>query len=206
MKIRNLFAGTIVFALLLEAQGQPVKIEKQTFRVQLNNGLGTATSHVNDEVTAVVMEPQDYLGWQMIGKIKKLTPAKRGSNKPAALEFEFESLARDRANMVPVRADVVEVTNSKGIKGVDDEGNIVGHTSSKKKVAGGVLGAMAGAGVGYAAGGAAGAAIGGIAGAAAGYALVKMTTKAGQDIRFEKGANFALEVTSHGKPGQTARR
>jgi hypothetical protein len=208
MQLRT-FALMIACSLVLSAQGNPsrpeasaeksTRITKQTFKVQLNNGLGTATSKVDDEVTAVVMEPQEYIGWQMIGHIKKLTPAQKGSNKPASLDFQFETLAKDSANTIEVRADVVEVTNSKGVKNVDDEGNIIGGVSNKKKALGGIGGGVFGGVVGYAAGGAAGAAIGAAGGAALGYTLVKMTTKGGQDITFEKGANFALEVNSNGK-------
>jgi hypothetical protein len=175
------------------------KISKQTFRVSLSNGLGTATSHANDPIATVVLEPQEFAGWEMVGHIGKLTPAKRGSSKPSQLEFELVTLAKQGV-LVPVAADVIDVSNSKGTKGVDEEGNVIGRTSKKKKVAGGILGAVALGAAGYALGGAAGAAGGAAAGAIAGVMMVKMTTKGGSDIRFEKGATLTLQVSSLNKP------
>jgi hypothetical protein len=174
------------------------KIEKQTFRVSLNSGLGTATSQPNQPVSTVVLEPAEYAGWEVVGKIGKLVPAKRGKSKPAELEFHLETLGKENMQ-IPISADVIEVTNSKGVKGVDEEGNVIGKTSNKKKAAGGILGGIAGGAAGYALGGAGGAAAGAAAGALAGVYMVKMTTKGGQDIRFEKGAVLTLEVSSRGK-------
>jgi hypothetical protein len=188
----------LVYATLVSGDPKPPKIEKQTFTVSLTNGLGTATSKEKDQVTATVLEPQEYLGWDMIGEIGKLKPAKRGGHGAAELEFHMDKLVKE-TTIIPVQADLIGMTNSKGVKDVDEEGNVIGRTSGKKKAGGAILGGVLGAGVGYATGGAAGAGVGAAAGALGGYFLVKMTTKSGDDIRFEKGSHLTLQVSSKGK-------
>jgi hypothetical protein len=173
----------------------PGKLDKATFVVRLSHAESSSASQKGDSVTANVISPPEYAGWQTIGTVTNVKAAKRGSNRPSEMTLAFQKLARD-TTIVDIEADIVDVANSKGVKGVDEEGNIVSKTSSKKKAAGAVAGGILGGLAGYALGGAAGAAAGAIAGAASGYYSVKMATKAASDLRFEMGSEMTLQVST----------
>jgi hypothetical protein len=93
---------------------------------RLLSPINTKTNRDGDTFSAIV-ENGPYRGQTLTGTIKKLTKNK----KNAELQFDFEKLGGKR---IPVQLDLVNITNSKGVKGVDDENNIVGK-SSKTKVA-----------------------------------------------------------------------
>jgi hypothetical protein len=93
---------------------------------RLLSPINSRTNRDGDTFSAIV-EDGPYHGQTLTGTIKKLTKNK----KNAELQLDFEKLGGKR---IPVQLDLVSITNSKGVKGVDDENNIVGK-SSKTKVA-----------------------------------------------------------------------
>jgi outer membrane lipoprotein SlyB len=102
----------------------------------------------------------------------------------------------------PMTADLKEiVANSKGVKQVDEEGQVIGVKSNKKKIAGTLAGEGIGAVVGGLAGGGKGAAAGGAAGAVTGYLLSVTFSANGSNIEFAPGSEFLLVTSDRNKAG-----
>jgi hypothetical protein len=190
-------AYAIAFSSQLPAQTQPpgLGLKNASFVVKLLSPISTKTSNQGDMFTAVVEQPTDYQGAVIEGKITKLKKPKKGVGKgKAEIAFQFESITVN-GNTMPVSADMKEVTNSKGVKAVDEEGQVIGKTSNKKRVGAAVAGAGLGAVVGALAGGARGAAAGSMVGLGVGLAVgLKMTTS-GSDLEFLPGSHFTLYVS-----------
>ncbi len=183
------------------AQNQPNVIvpKDQTFEVELLKPVSTQTSRKGDPVNAIVRMPAQFEGSEMTGFISRMKTAKKGpKGGRSELVFSFDKLHYN-GMAIPVRAYLVEVSNSKGVKGVDDEGRVIGKTSSSKRAKGAVGGAMAGALLGgLIQGGTSGALEGAAAGAAAGFLIASTMTASGENIDFEKGSHFTLDVSQSG--------
>ena len=97
-----------------------------------------------------------------------------------------------------IQAELKEVTNAKGVKKVDEEGQVFAQGNGMKKAlfAGG--GAGFGALAGGMLGGGLGSAVGGLAGGALGYVIALEVTTNGTNIDFFPGSTFVLEVTDKG--------
>jgi hypothetical protein len=174
-------------------------LHNQQFVVKLLSPLSTKTSRQGDAFSALVNSPPQFQGGILEGRITTLNKAQKGMGKDKAeILFEFDSLTFS-GQTGPVAAELHDVSNSKGVKDVDEEGRIIGKSSNKKRILSTALGAGGGAIIGGLTGGAAGAAIGGAAGAAAGLAIgLKMTTAA-SDIELQPGSMFTLTI-SDAKP------
>jgi hypothetical protein len=177
-------------------------LHKAPFVVKLLSPLSTKNAQENYTFTASVQEPAQYQGAIMEGRVTKVKKPRKGTGKGSAeLQFHFETLTFNGLTE-KIEADLTDVKNSTGIKGVDDEGHAIGRTSKKKRVAATAGGAALGALIGGLRGGGAGAAIGAAAGAAAGLAIgLKMTTAA-SDIDFMPGSLLTLSVSDAGKAGR----
>ena len=162
--------------------------------VKLASPISTKSSHPGESFSAQVISPEEYarMTATVEGRIKDVKPASR--KQPAAISFAFEALALNGASR-PIDATVIAVENSKGAKGVTEEGEIIGVRSNKKRagiaLAGGTLGALSG---GIAAG-LRGAAIGAAAGSAAGTLVAFTLTAKGSDVEFFPGSQFSLQVS-----------
>ena len=180
-------------------QTQASGLKHVKFVVKLLSPLSTKTAQEGYAFTASVEEPAQYQGAVVEGRVTKVKRAQRGTGKGAAeLQFHFESITFNNATE-NIKADLNDVSNSHGAKGVDEEGQVIGKTSNKKRIASTAGGAALGALIGGLRGGGAGAVIGAAAGAAAGLVIgLKMTTK-GEDIDFEPGSLFTLTVSDAGK-------
>jgi hypothetical protein len=177
------------------AQTAPLGLKHATIVAKLLSPISTRTSQQGDAFTAMVESPSEWQGAMLEGKITKLKQPKKGVGKgKAEIAFEFDTITY-QTRTAPVTVDLKDVTNSKGVKAVDEEGRVVGKTSNKKRVAAGILGGLAGAGIGALAGGAQGAAQGGAIGLAAGLALALTMTTAGSDLEFLPGSHFTLDVS-----------
>jgi len=163
--------------------------------IKLLSPLGTTTARPGDAFTTAVQSPPQFTGGMIEGSVKKLVRAERGfgRGKPS-IELEFTTLTFNNRTC-HISGELMEVTNSKGVAKVDDEGRAVGHTSNKKRIGATVGGAMLGALAGAYAGGSSGAAVGAAAGAAAGFVLSSTMTTVGKDIQFEPGSIFTLQVS-----------
>jgi hypothetical protein len=177
------------------AQVQPLGLEHAAFIVKLTAPISTNTSNPGDTFAALVESPSEYQGAVFVGRITKLKKPKKGVGKgKAEIAFQFEALTVN-GNTYPVIADLTDVTNSKGVKAVDEEGQVVGKTSNKKRVGVAAVGAGIGALIGAAAGGAKGAAAGGAVGLGAGIAIGLRMTTTGSQLEFLPGSHFTLEVS-----------
>ncbi|MGA8088694.1 MAG: hypothetical protein WCA10_15545 [Terracidiphilus sp.] len=88
-----------------------------------------------------------------------------------------------------------DVSNSKGVKNVDEEGRVIGKSSNKKRAGAALGGAFVGALVGGLRGGGSGAAAGAAIGAGVGLAAAITLTSTGTDIEFRPGSHFSIEVS-----------
>lgn len=186
---------------LAQDQGIPIVANNQTFEVELLKPVSTQTSKKGDPVNAIVRTPAQFEGSEMTGVISRMKVPKKGfSGGRAELVFGFNTL-HFNGQAIPVHASLVEVTNSKGVKGVDEEGRVIGKSSSSKRAKGALGGAMAGALLGAVLqGGASGAFAGAAAGAAAGFIVASTMTAKGENIDFQKGSHFTLDVRQSGAP------
>ena len=196
--MRRLLFITLLLVLVTAsapAQVQPLGLKHATFVVKLTSPISTNTSSPGDTFAALVESPSEYQGAVFVGRITKLKKPKKGVGKgKAEIAFQFDALTA-QGNTHPVIADLKDVTNSKGIKSVDEEGQVIGKTSNKKRVGAAAAGAGLGVLIGALGGGAQGAAIGGAAGLAAGIAIgLKMTTT-GSQLEFLPGSHFTLDVS-----------
>jgi hypothetical protein len=98
-----------------------------TMSAQLLSPISTRNSNEGDPFEAKV-ENGRYRGQILSGVIKKLGKGK----KNAELELEFTKL---NGQPIPLKLDLSDISNSQGVKGVDDENNRIVGQSSKKKVA-----------------------------------------------------------------------
>jgi hypothetical protein len=167
-------------------------LKKQDVVVQILSPISTKLSKKNDTFTAAILSPESLRQGQIEGVITESKPAHR--NSLAELAFSFSKLTiRDKTYRI--KADLEEVTNSNGAKGVDEEGHIVGSTSKKKKAGAAVAGGVLGGVIGGLAGGGTGAAVGMAAGAAAGWLVVTHVTTSGSNVVFAKDTKLRLVVS-----------
>jgi outer membrane lipoprotein SlyB len=166
-----------------------------TFVVRLVSPLSTRTGRQGDKFAANVEQPAAYQGAVLEGRITKLSKPKKGvGNGKAKVQFQFDTLTFNNRT-ARVAADLQEVRNSQGVKNVDEEGQVIGKTSNKKRVGSTLVGAALGAAIGAAVAGGSGAAAGAVAGGAAGLAYGLTMTTTGSEIEFKTGSVFVLTVS-----------
>jgi hypothetical protein len=162
------------------------------FVVRLNSPISTKGSQKGDAFSAQVLSPAQYSAGIVEGHIRDVKIAKKRDK--ANISFTFETLSLNGQTYM-IKADLKEVSNSKGVKRVDEEGRAIGTSSKKKKVAGALVGAGLGAAIGALAGGASGAAAGGAIGAGAGLLLAVGLTTSGANVEFAPGSQFTLAMS-----------
>ncbi len=159
-----------------------------TMVARLLSPINTKTAAVGDQFTAIIDEGP-HKGAILTGKVKKLGKSKKNNE----IELSFISLTKDNKT-IPVKLELVDITNNQKMKGVDDEGHIIGNSSRKKGFLGGVVGAFTGAFVGKKVAGNGGMVAGLVAGGAGGYLLTAKLTSSAQDLELEPGALMTLNV------------
>jgi len=194
-KIVVILSGILVIQYLSPgfAQSNIPVIRNENFVAKILSPLAASTNQKGDKFTLQVLEPASYRGAIIEAEVTKAHAAGRVSGK-SELTFAFEKLTHKNGTMIPITADLKEVTNSKGVASVDDEGHVIGKSSRKKDIARTAILGGIGAAIGGAAGGASGAAAGAGIGAAIGLAI-SFSTK-GEDIKFSPGSQFNLVVNS----------
>jgi hypothetical protein len=160
--------------------------------VRLLSPISTKTSHAGDRFSAQILTPETLQDQVIEGRISSLRMAQK-RNK-AEISFAFESIIIKGVSH-PIQADLKEVTNSHGLKNVDEEGRAIGASSKKKAVESAAIGSALGALIGGLQGGAKGAAIGAGAGAAVGVVFAVKFTTSGSDIEFAPGSQLVLDVS-----------
>lgn len=169
------------------------EIRNETFIVRTTSMLSASANKKGDKFTLQILAPEQYKNGIIEAEVSKAKAAGRVQGKSELL-FSFNSLTLPGNQAVPIAADLKSVTNSKGISGVDEEGRVIGKSSTKKDVATAAALSGLGAIVGGIAGGGSGAAKGAAIGAAVGLTIA-FSTK-GEDIKFAPGTTFQLVVNS----------
>lgn len=158
-------------------------------RARLLSTISTKTSKETDPFAAKV-EGGPYNGAVLAGHITRIERKKKQSK----IGFQFETIALN-GRQVPIQADVKDVTNAKGTKGVDEENRVIGSTSKKKAFLLGTVGGAIGGVWGAIKGGRKGAAVGAASGAGAGVILGLTVVAEGNDIHFVPGTLFTIEAS-----------
>jgi hypothetical protein len=165
--------------------------EGALLRIRLETLLTTEINRVDDNFTAIVVEPSEYEGAVIEGHIAKIERSGRMTGRTEmALEFDAITLRNGRSG--PFQAQIEKVFATESVKSVDGEGNVESASKTKDTEIRTVGGAVLGAIIGGIAGGGKGAAIGAIIGAGAGAGSVYV--QGDKDLILEPGAQMALRV------------
>lgn len=164
--------------------------------VELQNRLSTDVSQTGDHFEAQVVEPQEYAGAIVAGRLKSVERPGKTKGR-ALLQLDFDQIRMQGGDWQTFSAQVIEVLPTGGggdVGEVDPEGGVRGKSTTKDDVT--KVGASAGIGaiIGGIAGGGKGAAIGAILGGGASTAGVM--TQRGKDIRLERGQQLRIRATN----------
>ncbi|HEX7955908.1 MAG TPA: hypothetical protein VF508_03145 [Pyrinomonadaceae bacterium] len=161
--------------------------------VELVNRLSTDVSQRGDRFEARVVEPQEFAGAVVAGRLADVQRAGKAKGR-ALLQLDFDQIRMPGGEWQAFGAQVTEVlpAEESGVDEVDAEGGVRGRSTTKDDVT--KVGAAAGVGaiIGAIAGGGKGAAIGAVIGGSAGTAGVM--TQRGKDIRLEPGQQLRIRV------------
>ena len=162
--------------------------------LELLTPLSTDASQRGDRLQARVIEPAQYAGYMVDGRVAQVKrPGKvKGT---AELQLAFDQISSTDNRSVTLHAELIEVTPMGGEDAeIDSEGGVKGPDSRKDDAA--KVGAASGIGaiIGAIAGGGKGAAIGAIIGGGAGTAGVM--TQRGKDIRLERGQHLKIRTST----------
>jgi hypothetical protein len=163
--------------------------------IELQSSLSTEASQVGDRFQARVVDPREFSGAIIEGRVTRVKRA--GKVKGAAeLQLTFETIRMDN-HTVGFKADVVSLVDaphSDEAGTVDSEGGVKGKDSTKDNVskigASTGIGAVIGAIVGGGKGAAIGAAIGGTVGTAG------VLRSSGKDLRLERGQQLRVRTAT----------
>jgi hypothetical protein len=164
--------------------------------VELESSLSTDVSQRGDRFQARVIEPQEFSGAIVEGRITRIKRA--GKLKGTAeLQLSFESIRMPDGRTTGLNADVVELVdmgNRDGAGKVDSEGGVKGRDSTKDDIS--KVGASTGIGaiIGAVIGGGKGAAIGAAIGAGVGTGSV--LSSRGKDVRLDRGQQMKIRTAT----------
>jgi len=174
----------------------PFMIPRETYLiVELEASLSTDASQSGDRFQARVVEPAEYQGAIIDGRVTRVKRPGRVKGV-AELQLSFEQIRMPDNRSGNISAEVAEVIyTGRGDEGeVDREGGVRGKDSTKDDVS--KVGAATGIGaiIGAIAGGGKGAAIGAAIGGGIGTGGV--LSKRGKDIRLERGQQLKLRTST----------
>jgi hypothetical protein len=163
-----------------------------TMRIELLTNLSTDATQRGDRFEARVIEPAEYEGARIVGRVKGVKrPGKvRGSGE---LQLDFEQISLPDGRFTNLHAQVIEVVGqSTGNVGeVDEEGGVRGQSTTKDDVTKVGAGAGIGAIIGAIAGGGKGAAIGAVIGGSIGA-----ISSRGKDVRLQRGQELLIRTST----------
>ncbi|HEV8588817.1 MAG TPA: hypothetical protein VGQ72_08070 [Pyrinomonadaceae bacterium] len=166
-------------------------------RVELGSNLSTDASQNGDQFQAKVLEPKEYEGAMIEGRVTRVKrPGKvKGT---AELQLSFDEIRLVDGRSAKMSAQVIEVLQtgtSQGVGKVDPEGGVQGKDSTKGDVA--KVGAATGVGaiIGAIFGGGTGAAVGATIGAGVGTAGV--LRERGKDIYLYQGQQLRIRTAGN---------
>lgn len=175
--------------------GRTVRIPIDTImRVELLTNLSTEDSQIGDRFQARVLEPAEYEGAMIDGRVTRIKrPGKvKGT---AEIQLSFEQIRLTDNRWTNLEAQIIEVldTAGSGVGDVDEEGGVKGKSGTKDDIvkigAGTGIGAAIGAILGGGKGAAIGAAIGGAVGT--GGAL----SSRGSEIHLPSGQQLRIRTS-----------
>jgi hypothetical protein len=162
--------------------------------LELLTPVSTDVSHRGDRFQARVVEPAQYAGFIVDGRVSEVR--RPGKVKGVAqLQLAFDQIRSADHRTAALRAELLEITPmGDNSPEVDSEGGVKGRDSTKDDAA--KVGAASGIGaiIGAIAGGGKGAAIGAVIGGGAGTAGVM--TQRGKDIRLERGQQLKIRTST----------
>jgi hypothetical protein len=164
--------------------------------IELDTSLSTDITQRGDRFQARVIEPREYAGAVIEGRVTHVQRA--GKLKGTAqLQLSFEQLRMPDNRSTNLHAEVVEVlpdAGSSGVGDVDREGGVKGKDSTKDDIS--KVGAATGIGaiIGAIAGGGKGAAIGAAIGGSVGTAGV--LSARGKDVRLARGQQLRIRTST----------
>lgn len=165
-------------------------------RVELLTNLSTDGSQEGDRFQARVIEPAEFEGAMVDGRVTRIRRPGRVKGT-AELQLTFEQIRMADNRYTRLNAQVIEVIDTPGAGNsgnVDPEGGVRGKDSSKRDVVKIGTGAAVGAIIGAIVGGGKGAAIGAAIGGAAGTGGV--LTQKGEDIYLPRGQQLRIRTNS----------
>jgi hypothetical protein len=175
----------------------PVSIPRDTILVvELQSNLSTDVSQRNDRFQARVVEPREFEGAIVEGRVTRVKRAGKVKGT-AELQLSFETIRLQDGPTTGFSAEVVEIVDM-GSRDrnttVDSEGGVKAKSSTKDDVS--KIGASTGIGaiIGAVVGGGKGAAIGAAIGGAVGTGSV--LTKRGQDVRLDRGQQLKIRAAT----------
>ena len=162
-------------------------------RVELLGNLSTDASQKGDQFQARVIEPKEYEGATIEGRVVSVKRAGR-ARSTAQLQLSFDEIKFTDGHTSKMSAQVIEVIRNggEGVGKVDSEGGVQGTNSTKGDVQ--KVGAAAGIGalIGAITGGGVGAAVGATIGAGVGTAGV--LSQRGSDIQLYRGQQLRIRT------------
>jgi hypothetical protein len=190
-------SNTVNVPTTASTSGGAIFIRRNTvLRVELLTNLSTEASQEGDRFQARVVEPSEFEGAMIDGRVTRVKrPGRVKGNSELQLSFEQIRMNNRFANL---NAQVIEVVDTPGTGGtaggVDEEGGVKGKDDSKRDVAkigtSTAIGAIIGAIVGGGKGAAIGAAIGG------GIGTGGVMTQRGNDIYLPRGQQLRIRTNS----------
>jgi hypothetical protein len=163
--------------------------------IEMDSSLSTDSTQRGDRFQARVMEPGEYQGAIIDGRVTRVK--RPGKVKGVAeLQLAFDQIRLPDNRGTNFSAEVVEVVDmgNRDVGGVDPEGGVRGRDSTKDDVS--RVGAATGIGavIGAIFGGGKGAAIGAAVGGATGAGGV--LTQRGKDIRIDRGQQLRIRTSA----------
>jgi hypothetical protein len=182
------------------ARGNIFDIPSNTvMRVELLTNLSTDATQRGDRFQARVLEPSEYEGAILDGRVTRVKrPGKVSGRAELQLTFEHIRFPDNRgANFEAQIIEVIDAGSSDGAGDVDTEGGVKGKDSTKDDVA--KVGATSGIGaiIGAIAGGGRGAAIGAAIGGAIGTGGV--LSQRGKEIRMPSGQQLRIRTSNNAR-------
>ena len=168
--------------------------DNTTMRIELLHSLSTDASLRGDRFEARVLEPQQYEGATIEGRVASVRrPGKvRGT---AELQLAFDQIRFTNNQAAPFSAQVMQVIShdEDAVGDVDREGGVRGKDSTRDDVKKVGSGAAIGAVIGAITGGGKGAAIGAVIGGAVGTGGA--IASRGKDVRLERGQRLMIRTS-----------
>jgi hypothetical protein len=175
----------------------PFSIPRDTILVvELQSNLSTDVSQRGDRFQARVVEPREFEGAIVEGRVTRVKRAGKVKGT-AELQLSFETIRLPDGPTAGFSGDVVEIVDM-GVRDretkVDSEGGVRAKSSTKDDVS--KIGASTGIGaiIGAVVGGGKGAAIGAAIGGAVGTGSV--LSKRGQDVRLDRGQQLKIRAAT----------